>query len=372
VSAGELTSNAGSQIGATRRGVLMRIGLGGLRPSHTVVFGETGSGKSWTLILLARLAIIGRGFGAIVIDPKCDPFMAASLANAATEAGKPFVAWTPSAQSIYNPLSRGSVTEIVDKLLAGEQYTEPHYMRLAQRFLQQEVRALKAAGELVSLGAVVANFDPGRLELIARRLPEEVRDEFRRYLDSMTAKEWSDLAGTRNRLAVLAESDFGPSLDPLTPGTQLDLLSAIRQGSVVLFQIEADRFQLASEMITAAVTTDLVGISALGQDGSLPPTLVMIDEASAVSPHMVSRLYQRARGAGMSTVIATQHLADFDAADAHAGNPPGMLLKQIEGNADTTIAHRQGEPEAAEYLAGVAGTVGAWETTYQADTTFGA
>jgi hypothetical protein len=98
----------------------------------------------------------------------------------------------------------------------------------------------------------------------------------------------------------------------------------------------------------------------------------MIDEASAVSPHMVSRLYQRARGAGMSTVIATQHLADFDAADAHAGNPPGMLLKQIEGNADTTIAHRQGEPEAAEYLAGVAGTVGAWETTYQADTTFGA
>jgi DNA helicase HerA-like ATPase len=137
VSAGELTSDAGSQIGATRRGVLMRIGLGGLRPSHTVVFGETGSGKSWTPILLARLAIIGRGFGAIVIDPKCDPFMPASLANAATEAGKPFVVWAPSAQSIYNPLSRGSVTEVVDKLLAGEQYTEPHYMRLAQRFLQQ-------------------------------------------------------------------------------------------------------------------------------------------------------------------------------------------------------------------------------------------
>ena len=37
----------------------------------------------------------------------------------------------------------GSASEIADKALAGERFTEPHYLRQAQRYLGHAVRALQ-------------------------------------------------------------------------------------------------------------------------------------------------------------------------------------------------------------------------------------
>ncbi len=39
------------------------------------------------------------------------------------------------AHCAYNPYASGSDSEIADKALAGERFTEPHYLRQAQRFL---------------------------------------------------------------------------------------------------------------------------------------------------------------------------------------------------------------------------------------------
>ena len=57
--------------------------------------------------------------------------------------------------------------------------------------------------------------DPRRLELLARRVPDEAHA--RRlfdYLDSLDARQRAGLAGTRDRLAILAESELGRWLDP--------------------------------------------------------------------------------------------------------------------------------------------------------------
>ena len=206
--------------------------------THTLVVGATGSGKTVTQTWMAVRAI-ERGMGAIVIDPKGDRGMHGEVRRAALAAGRPFLEWTPDGPSVYNPYARGSETEIADKALAGERFTEPHYLRQAQRYLGHVVRVLRNAECEVSLQGIVQHLDPARLERLARRLPEAEAQATHAYLDSLTSRQQSDLAGVRDRLAILAESDVGPWLDPRTTGAkQFDLLEAVRARAVVYFNLD--------------------------------------------------------------------------------------------------------------------------------------
>jgi hypothetical protein len=59
----------------------------------------------------------------------CGAFTAATITLS-------FLHWRP----------HGTDTELADKVLAGETYTEPHYLRQAQRYLGHAVRVLTASG----------------------------------------------------------------------------------------------------------------------------------------------------------------------------------------------------------------------------------
>ena len=299
--------------------------------------------------------------GAIVIDPKGDRGMRGALCDAAQAAGRRFIEWTPEGPSVYNPYARGSETEIADKALAGERFTEPHYLRQAQRYLGHVVRALRKAGLEVSLQGIVHYLDPSQLDLLVRKLSESEARSTQAYLDSLTPRQQSDLAGVRDRLAILAESDVGPSLDPRTTrAKQFDLLEAVRARAVVYFNLDSDSRPLLTQMLGAAIVQDLQTTVAALQ-GRPIPTLVVIDEFSAVAAEQVVRLFGRARSAGLSLVVSTQELADL--------RLPGRerLLEQIMGNLSVLIAHRQVVPDSAELIASLAGTRGAWRTSRHSD-----
>ncbi len=144
---------------------IVSIPFGGNGGTHTLVVGATGSGKTVTQTSIAVHAI-RNGLGAVVIDPKGDRGMREQLHRMARLAGRPFIEWTPNGNSVYNPYARGGASEIADKALAGERFTEPHYLRQAQRYLGHVVRVLHAAGDAVSLRAIVQHLDPERLELL--------------------------------------------------------------------------------------------------------------------------------------------------------------------------------------------------------------
>src|SRR5207245_6475799 len=126
--------------------------------THTLVLGATGSGKTVTQSWIAARAI-ERGMGAIVIDPKGDGGLREAMRAAAGSRSSAFVEWGPDGPPAYNPYARGTDTEIADKALAGERFTEPHYLRQAQRYLGHVVRALRAARLEVSLGSLVEALD---------------------------------------------------------------------------------------------------------------------------------------------------------------------------------------------------------------------
>ncbi len=348
------------QLGVDEGGRTVSIPFAGSGGAHTLVVGATGSGKTVTQSWIAVRAI-EHGMGAVVLDPKGDADLREHISRAALAAGRSFIEWTPRGECVYNPYARGGSGEIADKALAGERFTEPHYLRQAQRYLGHAVRALRETGCEVSLPAIVAALDPARLELLARELPERQAGETFAYLDALSSRQRSELSGVRDRLAILAESDVGRWLDPRTAGARrFDLLSAARERAVVYFSLESDSRPLLSEMLGAAIVQDLQTTVAALQ-GSPVATLVAIDEFSAIASEQVVRLFGRARSAGFSLLLGTQELSDL--------RLPGRerLLDQVLGNLSVLIAHRQVVPSSAELIASVAGSRGAWRVTRHSD-----
>jgi type IV secretory pathway TraG/TraD family ATPase VirD4 len=323
---------------------------------HALVVGATGSGKTVTQTWMAVRAI-DQGMGVIVVDPKGDHGLREAISGAAHAAGREFIDWTPGGPWVYNPYARGSESEIADKALAGERFTEPHYLRQAQRYLGHAVRAMRSAGLEVSLQGIVSYLDPAHLECLARSLPESEARSAHAYLDSLTHRQQSELAGVRDRLAILAESDLGKWLDPRTAGVpRFDLFEAARTRAIVHFSLQSDSRPLLTQMLGAVIVQDLQATVAATQGRPLP-TLVVIDEFSAVAAEQVARLFGRARSAGFSLLVGAQELSDL--------RLPGRerLLEQVMGNLSVLIAHRQVVPDSARLIASLAGTTGAWRSS---------
>jgi hypothetical protein len=348
-------------VGCQRNRKLVSMPFGDARGGkHTLVLGATGSGKTYTQTWILANAIKS-GRGVIVVDPKGDIRMRAELARVAHTSGRSLTEWTPNGPSVYNPFGHGSASAIADKALAGERFTEPHYQRQAQRYLGHVVRALRDTGSAVCLRTLVEQLDPGRLDVLVRTLPQQRAQVTYEYLDALTARQRADLAGVRDRLAIMAESDVAAWLDPaISGGEAFDLLSAVQERAVVYFSLESDTWPLLAQMLGVAIVQDLqTTVSAL--QGQPVPTLVVIDEFSAISAESVVRLFGRARSAGVSLMLGTQELSDL--------RLPGRerLLEQLLGNLAALIVHRQVVPESAELVAKLAGSRGAWRSSRTSD-----
>jgi len=179
-------------------------------------------------------------------------FVAASAA-----AGRPFKLFSPDGQTRWNPLAHGNATQLKDKLIASERFTEPHYQRAAERYVQTVLQVLQAAhpDAAADLGEVVAHMDPRRLSGALRRLPRERAAQVQDYLAGLTPDQHSAIRGFATRLALLTESNVGPLLESGSERAEtIDLRSALEHHEVVLFSLNSSTYgKLASQLGTLAI-----------------------------------------------------------------------------------------------------------------------
>ncbi len=171
------------------------------------------------------------------------------------------------------------------------------------------------------------------------------------------------MGGGRDRLAVLVEGELGARLDPSLAADgaeRIGLERALSAGEVAYFHIDADRYPAASQLLAAALVTDLVSLVAELQRGQARG-LVVIDEFAALAAREVKRLFARARGAGLSMALGTQSLADLRGTDPD--DTSDIFTEQVFTNISYSVVHREADPDSAERLAGLAGTVPGWTTT---------
>jgi conjugal transfer pilus assembly protein TraD len=324
--------------------------------AHGLILGASGAGKSTTLLSILA-AQIGRGHPVVAIDLKGSPAFARTLHEAALAAGRPFRCWSPDGPELWNPLGHGNATELKDKLIATERFTEPHYQRAAERYVQSALQVLQALGDgQVTLARVVEVLEPVRLAALARGLPRERATQVGDYLASLTPDQLSAVRGLAARLAILSESHTGRYLAGGPGG--INLRAALAGEEVVLFSLNSSTYGRLSAQLGTLVVQDLV--SAAGdrlRSGAAPPATVGIDEFSALGSDNVMALLARGREAGVSVLLATQELADLDRAARG-------LRDQVLGNTAVKIAHRQDVPRSAETVAQLAGTVRDWERSY--------
>jgi conjugal transfer pilus assembly protein TraD len=333
--------------------------------AHALIVGASGAGKSTTLLTILT-DHVRRGRPVVAIDMKGSPAFARELAGAAAAAARPFQVWSLDGPSHWNPLGHGNATELKDKLIGTERFTEPHYQRAAERYIQTVLQVLEHAhpGRPPTLGEVVRLMDHRRLSGSMRGLPETLTERITDYLGGLTGDQVSAIRGLGTRLAILTESHSAPFLSPPEDARapEVDLHRALSGSEVVLVSLNSGRYgKLAAQLGTLAVQ-DLVCAAGerlqRSENADRPQATVGIDEFSALGSDHVMQLIARGREPGVVVVLATQELADLDRA------APG-LRDQVLGTAAVKIAHRQDVPASADAFAQMVGTVRVWEETRQ-------
>jgi conjugal transfer pilus assembly protein TraD len=337
--------------------------------AHALIVGASGAGKTTTLTTILAQQI-GRGRPVVAIDMKGSPAFEAELAAAASAAGRRLIVWRPDGPTRWNPLAHGGPTALKDRLMSAERFSEPHYQRAAERYLQTALTVLATVhpDRPTSLSEVVTVMAPPRLASLARRAPRPLASRTGDYLASMTPDQISAAAGLGTRLALLSESVAGPYLEPPgadpagRPGPSVDLGAALEGGDVVLFSLNSSTYgKLAAQLGTLAIQdlTSAAGRRLERPGGGEPvPATIALDEFSALGADNVLSLLARGREAGVSVLLATQELADLERA------APGFR-DQVLGITALKLAHRQEVDASAVAISRLAGTERVWRETRQ-------
>ena len=330
--------------------------------AHMLILGASGAGKSNTLLTIVS-DHIERGRGAVLIDMKGSQAFARHVAASAQRAGRPFRLWTLDGPGHWSPLANGNPTELKDRLISAERWTEPHYQRAAERYVQAVLQVWQQArpDRAPTLSDIVALMDHRRLVVMLRDVPRPFARRVQDYLASLGPDQLSAVRGLETRLAIISESHAGGYLAPGGSGT-IELQSALRDREVVLFSLNSSRYGKLAAQVGALVAQDLNAAmgSRLERGGGVEPVLIAIDELSALGAEHVLNLVARGREASFPVVAATQELADLERVARGLGD-------QLLGIPGIKIAHRQDLPESAKRIAEIAGTERVWEHTYHTD-----
>jgi conjugal transfer pilus assembly protein TraD len=345
--------------------------------SHALIVGATGAGKTTTLLTVLQDRIRD-GAAVVAIDLKGSAELAAGLADSALASGRPLRIFSPDGRTSWNPLAAGNATELKDKLMSIERFSEPHYERAAERFLQIAIGVLLArgSGRELSLRELAAALEPSRLATMARDLPAQSRSRVHEYLANLGGDQRSAARGFASRLAVLTESHVGPLLEPAQGA--VDLRGALAGGEVVLFSLNSSRYGRLAAQLGALAVQDVLSatgarLAARWTDVGMPldgaraepasrrwvkQAYVAIDEFSALQCDNVIGLMARGREARVGVLLATQELADLERV------APG-LRDQVLGNTALKLIHRQDVPSSCELAARLAGTTPDWDPTFR-------
>ena len=103
---------------------------------HTLAIGTTGSGKTTGLCNIIESSII-RKIPLIYVDGKGDTELAKQIGKFAAKNKVPFYLFSMTGNSMkYNPLASGGITSKKDRIVELREWSEDHYRKIAEGYLQ--------------------------------------------------------------------------------------------------------------------------------------------------------------------------------------------------------------------------------------------
>ncbi len=319
---------------------------------HAFVSGATGAGKTNTLTVILESAI-RRGKPVIIVDGKGDIGFLNEMKALAESYGREFQGFSYSGKVHYNPFRHGRPTELKDKMMAVEEWTEPYYKRAAERYLQLIFRVLQMADIKVDLHVVQRMLVQKNLMAVVKKLKidKDEADDIKQYINGLDKGHKDAIDGLADRLAVMTESDVGELFRDVEDAEVIDLREAVQKKQVVMLSLSGLSYSSFTPALGAMIVEDLKSVASdIGERGRDDYIYVVLDEFNLFAGEQVVNMINKSRSAGFCCFIATQELADLSAAGGEE------LIGQIIGNTNVKIIHRQDVPDSAEYLSNVVGT----------------
>jgi len=161
---------------------------------HTLVLGTTGSGKTVTVCNIVESAI-NRALPLIYIDGKGDYDLAFRIARYGQERGRPVSVFAMKGESIaYNPLATGGFTSKKDRIIELREWSEEHYKKLAEGYLQTVFKVMERCGLPCDLYSLSQNLDLKRLKALVRdhekSIPSQARFDKKLRVGHRTSPEF--------------------------------------------------------------------------------------------------------------------------------------------------------------------------------------
>jgi len=315
---------------------------------HTLVVGTTGCGKTTALTNLME-STIQRRMPLFYIDGKGDLAIANKLQKFAEINQVPFYRFSMLGDSDkYNPLASGGFTAKKDKIIALREWSEPHYRKIAEGYLQTVFKVLTAAKVKIDLSMLSKYCEPTPLGLLARDLNQP---ELSKEVQGLINKR-KDIESLIAEIDNIAKSELGHLFD-CSQGKVIELRKAIDEKAVIYVGLQPLAFPSYAETLGKLFINDLKSLLSeqLRHAEVTPiPLMMLFDEFSVFAGEQVINLINQGRSAGAHAVLSTQSLSDIIAKGGDS------LLGQVLNNVNNFIVLRQNYPPDAETLASVVGT----------------
>jgi conjugal transfer pilus assembly protein TraD len=342
-----------------------------MRKMHSHVVGSTGSGKTESIILPLFAQDIGQGRGALIMDAKGDRETLDKIRYQVKKAGreKDFLFFSlayPEKSNTYNPLLRGNATELKDKIISANVWTEEFYKKKSEETLLLLVKALKEQNDALTfrkLYELLSN-EQKLMSLFKGLKDGHVKEAIYVILSNYRVFQ-KDLSGLTADLGMISESEFADILTSEKP--EIDLLDAYLNKKIVYFQLNAQGYEETARRFGRIILQDLKTISnyiqAYLEEEKRDFFPVFIDEFSNFAYEQFIEFLNKARGAHLAILIAHQSLGDLEKAGNH-------FVKQVLENCNIKVVMRQDDPASIETYSKISGTVKSLKDTYQTEEGF--
>jgi len=342
---------------------------------HVFCVGATGSGKTTSALRAAAGRAVKDRTALLFVDQKGDPLAERVLRALAATTGVPFIVLDPDAADSdrWQPLWGERPAEVVARVLAGIQTSEPYYADVLRQHVGLVASVLYAGGywppSMALLIAASQRVHYARVLELARAHRTVHPDLYERVSAHaafvVSAEGEKALAGGLVRLDLVMGEAWRTVLTPRTDSTgtpvAVSIADAISERAIVLWRTHVDRMPDEAKTITAVILNDIHAAAAHAQAAGPAPWTCVLDEFGAVvetAADQVLALLQRGRTHDGQVHVITQSVADIEALTGKTG-----LLASMADNFAGFIVHRQTAPESRDWLAKLMGTDALWQST---------
>jgi type IV secretory pathway TraG/TraD family ATPase VirD4 len=346
---------------------------------HTQIIGGSGAGKTNLLkvMLEDRMA---KGHSIIFFDFKADVELMDWMAGASEQYGRSddlviLSMSDPKLSYAYNPIKHGSETEISSQIMNSLTWSEPFYKSKSEGALLVILKALcyqrDMGGRDFHLGDLYQFLNDAsfRMDIVSAvsslNYPEMHRGDLKRICEELTIpNKKENFNSLITQISKILNSSAGDIVvHKIGNDEEFEFREVMETGKVAYLFMNSLKLKDTASIMGKLMLQDLmkaVGNIYDDRNAIKHPTTLIIDEFASFATPDFGEFIEKARGAGISIVIAYQSRKSLDHIEDN------LAIKVNENTANKIVFQVQ-DSEDVEWFCSLLGTKKTTKETYQAE-----